>query len=42
MVAAKKAMYVNWHSPFLWSQIEAAGQRVGWQMSASEIHNELQ
>ncbi len=41
MVAAKKAMYVNWHSPFLWSQI-AAGQRVGWQMSASEIHNELQ
>jgi hypothetical protein len=36
------AIYHNWFSPFLWSQIVIAGKAAGWKMSASEIHNILQ
>ena len=38
----KNAVYHNWFSPFLWSQILLAGKAVGWQMSASAIRNSLQ
>jgi hypothetical protein len=33
------AVYHNWFSPFLWTQILAAGVEVGWEMSASAIIN---
>ena len=39
---AHNAVYHNWFSPFLWSQILIAGQEAGWKMSTSEIHNWLQ
>jgi hypothetical protein len=39
---ARDAVYHNWFSPFLWSQILIAGKQVGWEMSASEIQNCLQ
>jgi hypothetical protein len=38
---ARNAVYHNWFSPFLWSQILIAGQEAGWKMSASEICNWL-
>jgi hypothetical protein len=34
---ARDAIYHNWFSPFLWTQILAAGKAIGWQMSASAI-----
>lgn len=39
----KDAKYTNWHSPFLWSQIENAAKHpsVGYAMSASKIKNLL-
>jgi hypothetical protein len=33
----KDAVYMNWFTDFLWSQIEAAAKDVGWKMSASAI-----
>ena len=39
---ARDAVYHNWFSPFLWSQITSAGKEAGWQMGASEIRNRLQ
>jgi hypothetical protein len=38
---ARDAVYHNWFSPFLWTQILAAGIEVGWEMSASAIRNYL-
>jgi hypothetical protein len=38
----RDAVYHNWFSPFLWSQIILAGKEAGWQMSASDIRNRLQ
>ncbi|VDC01763.1 unnamed protein product [Peniophora sp. CBMAI 1063] len=35
----KGAVYVNWHSPFLWRQIDQARRKVGW--SETAIQREL-
>jgi hypothetical protein len=39
---ARDAVYHNWFSPFLWSQIVNTAKEVGWRMSASAIRNLLQ
>jgi hypothetical protein len=39
---ARDAVYHNWFSPFLWSQIVSAGKESSWQMGASDIRNRLQ
>lgn len=33
---------MNWHTPFIWSQIETAARAVGVKMSSTEIVKELQ
>jgi hypothetical protein len=37
----RPAKYMNWFSPFLWSQINTAARITGWKMSATEIVHEL-
>jgi hypothetical protein len=38
----RSAKYHNWHTPFIWRQIQLAAKRVGWRMSATEIVRDLQ
>ena len=33
----KSAKYHNWHTPFIWTQIEIAVCQVGWKMGGSAI-----
>ena len=33
----RSAKYYNWHTPFIWTQIEIAVCQVGWKMGASAI-----
>jgi hypothetical protein len=37
----RPAKYMNWFSPFIWSQINTAARITGWKMSATEIVHEL-
>jgi len=38
----RPATYHNWHTPFVWKQIQRAVKHVGWKMSASAIVKTLQ
>ena len=36
-IPLRSAKYHNWHTPFIWTQIEIAVRQAGWEMGASAI-----